>query len=46
MVWDGRDLTGRIVPPGIYVVACEALLADGTRAGVQKVVVGCAARRQ
>jgi len=44
MVWDGRDVTGRIVPPGIYVVACEALLADGTRAGVEKVVVGCAAR--
>ncbi len=46
MVWDGRDAMGRIVPPGIYVVACEALLSDGTRAGVEKVVVGCAARRQ
>ena len=46
IVWDGRDETGRIVPPGIYVVACEALLSDGTRAGVEKVVVGCAARRR
>jgi Lamin Tail Domain len=44
MVWDGRDVTGRIVPPGIYVVACEALRSDGTRASVEKVVVGCAAR--
>lgn len=46
MLWDGRDAAGRIVAPGVYVVTCEALLADGSRVGVEKVVVGCAARRK
>ncbi|MDH4336327.1 MAG: lamin tail domain-containing protein [Candidatus Krumholzibacteria bacterium] len=41
-LWDGRDRSGHTVRPGLYVVACEELLADGTRGTVQKVVVGCA----
>jgi hypothetical protein len=41
-LWDGRDRAGNAVRPGLYVVACEELLADGTRGAVRKVVVGCA----
>lgn len=43
VVWDGRGDDGALARPGLYVVACEAWRADGTRASVQKVVVGCAA---
>jgi hypothetical protein len=42
LLWDGRDRAGNTVRPGIYVVACELLRDDGTRAAVWKVVVGCA----
>lgn len=41
-LWDGRDRAGQLVRPGLYIVACEELLADGTRGAVRKVVVGCA----
>ncbi len=41
-LWDGRDRTGHPVRAGLYVVACEDFLADGTRGAVRKVVVGCA----
>lgn len=43
-LWDGRDRDGAIVPPGLYVVACESYFADGSRGAVLKVVVGCAGR--
>lgn len=43
-VWDGTDGDGRLVSPGIYIVACELYaIATGVRS-VEKVVVGCAAR--
>lgn len=42
LLWDGRDRAGNTVRPGIYVVACELLRDDGTRAAVWKAVVGCA----
>ncbi len=42
LLWDGHDRAGNTVRPGIYVVACELLRDDGTRAAVWKVVVGCA----
>ncbi|HEX5131038.1 MAG TPA: lamin tail domain-containing protein [Candidatus Krumholzibacteria bacterium] len=41
-LWDGRDVAGAPVRSGIYVVACEELLADGSRGVVLKAVVGCA----
>lgn len=41
-VWDGRR-DGAAVRPGLYLVAVELFRADGTRAGVERVVVGCAA---
>jgi len=42
LLWDGRGLDGELVRSGVYVLACEALGADGVRVGVEKVVVGCA----
>lgn len=44
-VWDGAGARGGLASPGLYVVACELYGNDGTRAGVEKVVVGCAVRR-
>jgi hypothetical protein len=44
LLWDGRGPDGRWVRSGVYVLACEALGADGVRVGVEKVVVGCANR--
>jgi hypothetical protein len=41
-LWDGRDRSGHAVRPGLYIVACEEFLADGTRGAVTKVVLGCA----
>ena len=45
VVWDGRRDDGGVARPGLYVVACEAWRADGARAGVHKVVVGCAGEK-
>jgi hypothetical protein len=42
LVWDGRRDDGVAVPPGLYIVATELFRADGSRMGVDKVVVGCA----
>jgi hypothetical protein len=42
-VWDGRRDDGVVVEPGLYIVATEMFRADGSRMGVDKVVVGCAA---
>ncbi len=44
LLWDGRRADGEIARSGILVLACEAFSADGTRVGVEKVVVGCASR--
>jgi hypothetical protein len=41
-VWDGRRDDGVSVQPGLYIVATELFRSDGTRMGVDKVVVGCA----
>jgi hypothetical protein len=41
-VWDGRRDDGVSVEPGLYIVATELFRADGSREGVDKVVVGCA----
>jgi hypothetical protein len=41
LVWDGRDSTGRIVLPGVYVVACEFFSVTVGSRYVEKVVVGC-----
>ncbi len=43
LVWDGRRDDGVSVQPGLYIVATELFRADGSRMGVEKVVVGCAA---
>lgn len=40
-VWDGRDESGRIVPAGVYVLACEMYSASTGQRSVEKVVVGC-----
>jgi hypothetical protein len=42
LVWDGRRDDGVGVQPGLYIVATELFRADGSRMGVEKVVVGCA----
>jgi hypothetical protein len=42
-VWDGRRDDGVAVAPGLYIVATEMFRVDGSRMGVDKVVVGCAA---
>jgi hypothetical protein len=42
LVWNGLDDAGRVVQPGLYVLACE-IVADGYR-GVVKEVIGCARR--
>jgi hypothetical protein len=40
-LWDGKDARGRLVAPGIYVVACELYgLGTGNR-DIKKVVLGC-----
>jgi hypothetical protein len=45
-LWDGRDARGRLVAPGIYIVACELYgLGTGNRT-VAKVVLGCGRRNQ
>ncbi len=45
-LWDGRDAGGRLVAPGIYVVACELYgLGTGNR-DVKKVVLGCGRQNQ
>ena len=45
-LWDGRDAGGRLVIPGIYVVACELFgLVTGNRE-TKKVVLGCGRRNQ
>jgi hypothetical protein len=41
-VWDGQRDDGVRVQPGLYIVATEMFRADGSRMGVDKVVVGCA----
>ncbi len=43
LVWDGRRDDGVNVQPGLYIVATEMFGSDGSRLGVDKVVVGCAA---
>jgi hypothetical protein len=43
LVWDGRRDNGDAVCPGLYLVAVELFAGDGARAGVERVVVGCAA---
>ena len=40
--WDGTDDRGRVVTPGLYIVACEYLTGTGGRSRVEKVVLGCA----
>jgi hypothetical protein len=40
-LWDGRDQTGRLVPPGLYVIACESFAESGQRIAAERVVVGC-----
>jgi hypothetical protein len=40
VVWNGRDDNGRLVLPGLYVLACELTVSGRTR--VLKEVVGCA----
>ena len=42
LVWDGRRDDGVSVQPGLYIVATELFGVDGSRVGVDKVVVGCA----
>jgi hypothetical protein len=45
-LWDGRDGRGRLVAPGIYIVACELHgLGTGSRT-VEKVVLGCGRQKQ
>jgi hypothetical protein len=46
MVWDGRDFSGRAVPPGVYVVACEFFPAVVGSRYVEKVVVGCGRKEE
>ncbi len=40
-LWDGTAEWGRIVGPGLYVLACEVFSSGGGRMYVEKVVVGC-----
>ncbi len=44
LLWDGRASDGDPVRSGIYVLTCESFSMDGSRVGVEKVVVGCASR--
>lgn len=45
-MWDGRDSGGNLARAGLYVLACEFYTnSDGVR-WVEKVVVGCARRKQ
>lgn len=44
-VWDGRDRHGLRVPPGIFIVACEAWQQSGAKR-VERVVVGCVEARE
>jgi hypothetical protein len=44
LLWEGRGADNELVRSGVYVLACEGFAADGTRVGVEKVVVGCARR--
>jgi len=43
-IWDGQDLTGARVLPGVFIVTCEFNIAGGGRR-VEKVVVGCVGRK-
>ncbi|MCH7549541.1 MAG: lamin tail domain-containing protein [Candidatus Krumholzibacteriota bacterium] len=43
LAWDGVDRSGRILMPGLYVIAVEYYASNGARVGVDRVVVGCAA---
>jgi hypothetical protein len=45
LVWDGRDASGRTVPPGVYVLACEFLPAAAGARYVERVVVGCGRKK-
>jgi len=40
-VWDGKNEGGRVVTPGIYVLACEFRSLDSGARNVERVVVGC-----
>ena len=44
-LWPGDTESGRLVAPGLYIVAGEYFSTDGHRARVEKVVVGCGRRK-
>jgi hypothetical protein len=43
-VWNGTNVDGRVLPPGLYLVVCESYSSSGEPRSARKVVVGCGRR--